>query len=591
MADIKTRDVTRGTIKTLDRAASSMHHMKEETIRSKALETGNRHDNESVGSYAQDTAEHYAGDGAAFAARAGVEMMLHSREKSSYGSEPLMDIEDSGLHDSTKMAKANGIASDNDTRVQQAFREHGIRTIRDRQSRAKLADEEVIRNAEEDRLTGRIRRASANRNRKLSRYSMGKTAGTRQKPVRTEDISLKRRREHAIKRITERNARRGALGQITTFGAKGTGKTARRTGKLLKGIAEGSKALLSTMSVGGAAAVVILVIMILFGAAFAFNEDGSYVEGYGDATIVEVARGELGNIGGDKFWKWYGFNSHVHWCACFVSWCADQCGYIEMGIIPKFAVVGDGANWFKARHRWAGRGYKPKPGDIIFFDFEQDGLLDHVGIVETCDGRTVTTIEGNSGNACKRLTYSVGSSQIAGYGLTLIPGGGSNAQKIARKATQLAYSGSPDEAKYHGGKPTAAYAAALERAYPNRSGWGKPSRDGASCDVFVGVCLVDSGVDKAFPRGYREQKVWLARKTDLYECVASITSGSISESILKDGDIVLYDKSNGGCHIFIVVGGKAKQAGHDNFYPRTNSLGNKLKISGKTLIRVYRAKG
>lgn len=591
MADIKTRDVTRGTIKTLDRAASSMHHLKEETIRSKALEIGKRHDNESTGSYAQDSAEHFAGDGAAFAARSGVEMMLQSREKSAYSAEPFSDTGEPGFHDSPKPAKASGVSPDNETRIQQAFREQGIRTIRDRQSRAKMADKEIARNTEADRLTGRIRRASLNRNKKLSRYSTGKDAANRGKPVKTEDLSLRRRREHAIKRITERNTGRGALGQITMFGAKGTERTARGTGRLLKGIAEGSKALLGTMSVGGVVTVVILVIMILFGAAFAFNEDGSYVDGSGDATIVEVARGELGNVGGDKFWKWYGFKSHVHWCACFVSWCADQCGYIEMGIIPKFAVVGDGANWFKARHRWAGRGYKPKPGDIIFFDFEQDGLLDHVGIVETCDGKTVTTIEGNSGNACKRQSYSVGSSQIAGYGLTLIPGGGSNAQKIARKATQLAYPDSPKESRYQGGKPTPAYAAALERAYPNRSGWGKPPRDGASCDVFVGVCVVDSGVDKDFPRGYRDQAIRLDKRKDLYECIASITSGSIPQSLLKDGDIIRYDKSNGGCHICIYVGGKIKQAGYDNFYARTNSVGNKLNIKGKKLIRVYRAKG
>ena len=321
------------------------------------------------------------------------------------------------------------------------------------------------------------------------------------------------------------------------------------------------------------------------------KEMKSIVSVVSDKPIVKAAMGQLGNKGGERFWSWYGFENREDWCALFVSWCEDQCGYLKSDAAPKFAIVSDGADWFVLRDQWRLMGDTPEAGDIIFFDFEQDGLLDHVGIVETCDGKTITTIEGNSGNACKRLTYSVGSSQIAGYGLTMIPGGGSNAQKIARKATQLAYPGSPDEAKYHGGKPTPAYAAALERAYPHRGRWGKPSRDGASCDVFVGVCLVDSGVDKDFPRGYRDQKTRLASRTDLYECVASITSGSIPENILKDGDIVLYDKSNGGCHIFIVVGGKAKQAGHDNFYPRTNSLGNKLKISGKTLIRVYRAKG
>ena len=349
--------------------------------------------------------------------------------------------------------------------------------------------------------------------------------------------------------------------------------------------------MLSSLSLGGAAAVVILVIMVLFGAALTFNEDGSYMEGSGDGTIVEVAKAELGNVGGDKFWKWYGFNNHVDWCAIFVSWCADQCGYIETGIVPKFAVVGDGASWFKTRHRWSGRGYKPNPGDIIFFDYEQDGVLDHVGIVESCDGRIVTTIEGNSGNACRRNSYGVGNAQIAGYGLLLIPGGGSNAQKIVRKATQLAYPDAPDEAKYHGGKPTPAYAAALERAYPDRSGWGQPSKDGASCDVFVGTVLVDSGVDKGFPRGYRDQKMRLASRTDLYECIVSTTSRDIKESELKDGDICTWEKSSGTVHIWIYVGGKAKQASHDKWYGRTSSLGNNLKISGKTVIRVYRLKG
>ena len=111
----------------------------------------------------------------------------------------------------------------------------------------------------------------------------------------------------------------------------------------------------------------------------------------------------------------------MDWCAIFVSWCANQCGYLDAGIMPRFAVVGDGADWFKARRRWAGRGYVPKPGDIIFFDYEHDGLLNHVGIVESCDGKTVTTIEGNSGDACKRNYYSVGNYQIAGYGLILVP--------------------------------------------------------------------------------------------------------------------------------------------------------------------------
>ena len=167
---------------------------------------------------------------------------------------------------------------------------------------------------------------------------------------------------------------------------------------------------------------------------------------------------------------------------------------------------------------------------------------------------------------------------------------GNKARQLTLKAINLAYPDAPEKAKYHGGEPTAAYAAALERAYPNRSGWGQPSKDGASCDVFVGTCIVDSGVDKGFPRGYRDQKARLASRTDLYECIASTTSRDIKESELKDGDIVTWEKSNGTVHIFIYAGGKARHASHDKWYGRTTSVGNNLKISGKTVIRVYRVK-
>ena len=144
---------------------------------------------------------------------------------------------------------------------------------------------------------------------------------------------------------------------------------------------------------------------------------GSYNIGGGNKVIVQVAAKQLGNKGGKKFWSWYGFNSRVEWCACFVSWCADQCGYIKSGTLPKFAAVGDGIRWFKNKGQWQGKNYSPKSGDIIFFDWQGDGRPDHVGIVEKCDGKTVTTIEGNSSDACNRRSYSVGGSVIYGYGV------------------------------------------------------------------------------------------------------------------------------------------------------------------------------
>ena len=134
-------------------------------------------------------------------------------------------------------------------------------------------------------------------------------------------------------------------------------------------------------------------------------------------AIVEVALTQLGNEGGQPYWSWYGFEGRVEWCACFVSWCADQCGYIESGLIPKFSGCVDGANWFKSNNQWHDRNYEPKAGDIIFFDWEGDGVTDHVGIVEKCENRTVYTVEGNSDDACRQRQYAVGSSSIYGYGV------------------------------------------------------------------------------------------------------------------------------------------------------------------------------
>ena len=137
----------------------------------------------------------------------------------------------------------------------------------------------------------------------------------------------------------------------------------------------------------------------------------------GNQAIVEVALTQLGNEGGHPYWSWYGFEGRVEWCACFVSWCADQCGYIESGIIPKFSGCVDGANWFKGNGQWKDRSYEPSAGDIIFFDWEGDGETDHVGIVEKCENGAVYTVEGNSGDACRQKQYTVGSSSIYGYGV------------------------------------------------------------------------------------------------------------------------------------------------------------------------------
>ena len=140
------------------------------------------------------------------------------------------------------------------------------------------------------------------------------------------------------------------------------------------------------------------------------------VPGGSSDDIVAVALSQVGNVGGQPYWSWYGFSSRVEWCACFVSWCADQCGYIESGVMPKHSYCPTGMEWFRSRGQWQDRNSIPVPGAIIYFDWGRDGVADHVGIVESCDGITVYTIEGNANNACKQLSYAVGDRRILGYG-------------------------------------------------------------------------------------------------------------------------------------------------------------------------------
>lgn len=143
-----------------------------------------------------------------------------------------------------------------------------------------------------------------------------------------------------------------------------------------------------------------------------------------DDQIVTVALSQIGNVGGEPYWSWYGFGSRVEWCACFVSWCANECGYIDTGVIPKFAGCVNGVQWFKDRGQWMDGSAEPVPGMIIFFDWDnkgssgpQDGLSDHVGIVQKVENGIVYTVEGNSGDSVRVNQYPVGHYEILGYGI------------------------------------------------------------------------------------------------------------------------------------------------------------------------------
>lgn len=149
-----------------------------------------------------------------------------------------------------------------------------------------------------------------------------------------------------------------------------------------------------------------------------------------------------------------------------------------------------------------------------------------------------------------------------------------NAQKLAEKANEFAYSTNTKDANYPSGKPKAAYKTALYQVYPNLKKLKSAAAKGASCDVFVGTCVRCAGIDPNFPRGLSPSYLAKSEKFKLVKVTAST---------IQNGDIIVSSK-----HICIAYGGKIKEASNGDFYPKTtNTLSKRLSASG---AKVYRAK-
>ena len=430
VADIKTRDVTRGSIKTLDRAASSMHHLKEEIIKGKYMGPGRGQDEHSGDSYAENRVEQYVGDGAAYASRSGIDMLLHSREQTNgYPAEF-----DHRGGPKPPVVPDTGIGSQE--QIQRAFREQGVKDILERRNKSRMADKEVVRTAEESSYMGQVRSVSIGRRDRAQSKAAGKIAKSSNTIQKKDELIQRIRKEHAIKRIVGRKETAGysILSLVRPSGAYGNSRRAKTLSSFIKFMWENAKTAIMTLGAGGAATVIVLILFVFFTiGAISFSNNSPDTSATDDpeaieyfipdlagsptrAAIVKAASREVGNVGGEKFWRWFGFKNHVHWCACFTSYIAAECGCINSGVCPKSAVVSGWIDFYKKQHRWAGRNYIPHSGDFIIFDWEGDGEPDHIGIVESCDGKKVFTIEGNSRDVCKRKSYARGSGLIYGYG-------------------------------------------------------------------------------------------------------------------------------------------------------------------------------
>lgn len=233
-----------------------------------------------------------------------------------------------------------------------------------------------------------------------------------------------------VAKETAKNTKR--IAQMTKKMAQATAKTTKiaikATIQAIKALVKGTASLIKLIIAGGWISVIIILVVCLFGGILAiFNSGGDAdTKELWNSDIVAVAQTQVGVTGGDPYWSWYGFESRVEWCACFVSWCADQVGYIQEGKTPKFSACTDGINWYKEHQLWFDNTeeYFPVPGDIIFFDWKdkntgkQDGVSDHVGIVKVYDleNKRIITIEGNSNDECKENSYAKDDIQILGFG-------------------------------------------------------------------------------------------------------------------------------------------------------------------------------
>ena len=425
MADIKTRDVRRGEIRALDRPGAMTHRMKNVAVRAKENTVNDRRgDESSSSSFAIDKSLRSGLEAAYNSARVGERVAITAvdsakREYAKKSSvkrirEAEIRSEAASVGDSSRIKVDFGDSS----RISANLGDYSRKS-------ATFGDSKQIRNNRSNLKTRSIGR----RSQFLPGHSVYNEFPEARK-IAKANVTTNRK----IEKIRKGQFARKRAAVMAT---KGTKRTLKAVLQGIKGAAIAVKSMYMALVTAGASAVAIVVICTLFASSlYLFGSDSNdeysaEALGVGDTLIMRVASAQLGNVGGRKFWSWYGFEGRVEWCAIFVSWCGNQCGYIEQGIIPRFALVSDGVNWFKARRRFQGNRYIPHPGDVIFFDWGADGTQDHVGFVERCDGNTVYTIEGNSGDACRRLAYRVGSPVVLGYGVPAypLPRGGAKSNK------------------------------------------------------------------------------------------------------------------------------------------------------------------
>ena len=419
MADIKTK--TKSTIKTLDKTRAGIQKIKDNLIEVKE-KTDNINDSQ------YDSAEEYATQNIKNKAEIMANKILNGFDKQ--GRKSFVntkntiqnEIEKYKVRQEEKQQIKNNIAKTNEIKGLQ-----GNETLQTNKNK----QENIIDIKSKDKVVKvNSNKRALNKNMKQANNLSKKAIKAAEKVEKNAEILVKENIKTSQKIMQ-------ATKEFTRKVAHNTKNIFKATKKSIKTIVESSKFLINLIIAGGWISVIVILVVVIFGGTAAFIKvgtksstgDNSQVNYEITSPIISVAKSQLGQKGGQPYWSWYGFNDRVAWCACFVSWCANQCGLIENGQIPRYSVCDNGIAYFKEKNRWQDRetGYLPVQGDVIFFNWlekdengnlYQDEKSDHTGIIEYYDSSTnkVYTIEGNSGDECKERSYNADDIQIMGYG-------------------------------------------------------------------------------------------------------------------------------------------------------------------------------
>ena len=360
MADIKVKESKKGTIKTINKAVVGTQKIKNNVLDKNKEITENNRQEENI------SATEYA-----------IEKSKNAIKNVANATKQANKI---GLQ-SFKQTRQNLQKLQNDRKIKQEAENYPNMQNIYRRNKTNKLQENYKTNTQKSNVKKNIKIKNVTNNPiKTTKYTKGTIKGTikssknpNKNTIKTAEGTGKNIKNTA--KTTIKNTRKAiqVAKETVVKTAKGVKAISKAIATTVKATVTGTKAVISAIVAGGW--IIILIIVLLLSITALLYNTGE------NSDIVTVALSQVGNVGGEPYWSWYGFKERVEWCACFVSYCANECGYIEKGIIPKFAgCESEGVSWFKTKKLWQEGGVIPRPGYIVFFDWKDkhDGKADHV---------------------------------------------------------------------------------------------------------------------------------------------------------------------------------------------------------------------